>query len=278
MRIQFLIVAFICGLAWCLFPNLSAQEETKVSAPAANLPTKLSHIETTDGREFKNASVTKVEPDGITIDTDDGVEKIPFVLLPPDIQKKFNYDPQKSAAYAAANAKAQADAVEQSKLALQQQQEAQAAKIRQNQQIMQQQAAEAKAAALAKQNQQAMIAKVTQKPPPGETSTPGVHVLRVSGRVLQVLKNGILLGDWTNETLEPYKDEKGIWHGGGNEMDEPLMIVGDSSNFVDGDKYNGVVYPAGKFSYTNTLGATKTIWRYATSPELALKYLNEDEQ
>jgi hypothetical protein len=103
---RIIMVATIATL--CLFSAaLNAQQTT------------LPDVKTTDGREFKNVSVTKVEPDGITVMTNDGVEKILFPVLPPDIQKKFNYDPQKAAIYAAA-AKARTDATEQSKLALQQ--------------------------------------------------------------------------------------------------------------------------------------------------------------
>jgi hypothetical protein len=49
---------------------------------------------TSDGKSYQNVVVTKVEPDTVTISHSLGVAHIPINLLPPDIQKKLNYDPQ----------------------------------------------------------------------------------------------------------------------------------------------------------------------------------------
>ena len=50
-----------------------------------------------DGREFRGVTVTRVEPDGIVVITDDGVEKLPFKLLPRDVQEAYHYNPNASA-------------------------------------------------------------------------------------------------------------------------------------------------------------------------------------
>jgi hypothetical protein len=42
--------------------------------------------------------VLKVEADGVTFSHDDGITKVLFPLLPPTIQKQFDYDPQKAVA------------------------------------------------------------------------------------------------------------------------------------------------------------------------------------
>jgi hypothetical protein len=42
-----------------------------------------------DGREYKGVSVTRVEPDGIVVITQDGVEKLPFTLLPKEVQDAY---------------------------------------------------------------------------------------------------------------------------------------------------------------------------------------------
>ena len=42
----------------------------------------------------------KVESDGVTFSHDDGITKILFPFLPPDLQKQFGYDPQKATAEA----------------------------------------------------------------------------------------------------------------------------------------------------------------------------------
>lgn len=51
-----------------------------------------------DGKEYKGVTVSRVDPDGIAVVTDSGIEKIYFVNLPAEIQKKYGYDPAKAAA------------------------------------------------------------------------------------------------------------------------------------------------------------------------------------
>ena len=49
-------------------------------------------FKTVDGKEYKNAKVSRVEPDGIVISFSGGIVKLPFVELPADVQKKYGYD------------------------------------------------------------------------------------------------------------------------------------------------------------------------------------------
>jgi len=56
----------------------------------------------TDGKEYKNATVTRVEADGIVVKTKGGISKVYFAELPTDVQERFHYDPQKAAAAQAA--------------------------------------------------------------------------------------------------------------------------------------------------------------------------------
>jgi hypothetical protein len=58
----------------------------------------LGTITTLDGRTFQNCKVLKVEADGVTFSHDDGITKVLFPLLPPAVQKQFDYDPQKAVA------------------------------------------------------------------------------------------------------------------------------------------------------------------------------------
>ena len=46
---------------------------------------------TTKGKEYKNATVSRVEADGIVIKTKTGISKIYFVELPKDVQERFHY-------------------------------------------------------------------------------------------------------------------------------------------------------------------------------------------
>jgi hypothetical protein len=54
-----------------------------------------------NGKEYKNATVSRVEPDGIVLKTKSAMTKVYFVELPKEIQERFHYDPQKAIAYAA---------------------------------------------------------------------------------------------------------------------------------------------------------------------------------
>ena len=59
-------------------------------------------FKTIKGKEYKDATVTRVEPDGIMVKTKSGISKIYFVELPKEVQERFQYDAEKAAAYSAA--------------------------------------------------------------------------------------------------------------------------------------------------------------------------------
>lgn len=69
---------------------------------------------TTDGTVYQDVKVIKIEDDAVTVFYKDGGALIPLAKLPPDLQKKFSYDPVK--AKAAAEARAKADATDEKKL------------------------------------------------------------------------------------------------------------------------------------------------------------------
>jgi hypothetical protein len=52
---------------------------------------------TIDGKEYKNVTVRRVEPDGIVLITSAGISKVYFTELPKDVQERFHYDPEKAA-------------------------------------------------------------------------------------------------------------------------------------------------------------------------------------
>jgi hypothetical protein len=61
-------------------------------------------FKTIDGKEYKNVTVSRVEPDGIVLITSSGVSKVYFTELPKEVQERFNYDPAKAKDYAAREA------------------------------------------------------------------------------------------------------------------------------------------------------------------------------
>jgi hypothetical protein len=56
---------------------------------------------TVNGKEYKDATVTRIEPDGIVVKTNSGITKIYFTELPKDVQEQFHYDSGKAASYSA---------------------------------------------------------------------------------------------------------------------------------------------------------------------------------
>ena len=54
---------------------------------------------TTDGTVYRNATVTKADPDALKISFEDGLARIPFEKLPEDIRQKYGYTPEAAAAF-----------------------------------------------------------------------------------------------------------------------------------------------------------------------------------
>ena len=61
-------------------------------------------FKTVNGKEYKDATVTRVEPDGIVVKTNSGITKVYFTELPKDVQEHFHYDAGKAALYSAEEA------------------------------------------------------------------------------------------------------------------------------------------------------------------------------
>jgi len=57
-------------------------------------------FKTVNGKEYKTAMISRVEPDGLVLRTKSGISKVYFTELPKDIQERFKYDAQKGAEFA----------------------------------------------------------------------------------------------------------------------------------------------------------------------------------
>src|SRR5947207_13743319 len=58
-------------------------------------------FKTIDGKEYKNVTVSRIEPDGIMLTSTSGISKVYFTELAKEVQERFHYDPARSAAYSA---------------------------------------------------------------------------------------------------------------------------------------------------------------------------------
>jgi len=54
---------------------------------------------TVNGKEYTEATVTRVDPDGIVVKTKSGITKVYFTELPRQVQERFHYDSAKAASY-----------------------------------------------------------------------------------------------------------------------------------------------------------------------------------
>ena len=54
-----------------------------------------------NGKEYKNVTVNRVEPDGVVLRTKSGISKIYFVELPKEVQERFHYNAAIASAYSA---------------------------------------------------------------------------------------------------------------------------------------------------------------------------------
>jgi thioredoxin 1 len=57
-----------------------------------------------NGKEYKNVTVTRVEPDGIVLRTKSGISKVYFVELSEDVKERFHYNVAIASAYSAQQA------------------------------------------------------------------------------------------------------------------------------------------------------------------------------
>src|SRR5947209_17095898 len=51
-------------------------------------------FKTINGKEYKNVTVSRVEPDGIVLKTKSGISKLYFTELPKEVQERFHYNVQ----------------------------------------------------------------------------------------------------------------------------------------------------------------------------------------
>gem|GEM_PF-1241909 len=87
---------------------LSGNDLATEEAIAEQMAGRSDEFKTTSGKIYSNATVNRVEPDGIVLVTNSGVSKIYFTELPPDVQERFHYDPEAAAAYSSSQAASQA--------------------------------------------------------------------------------------------------------------------------------------------------------------------------
>jgi hypothetical protein len=73
----------------------NSTNQAPVAPPPPPPPSnKLGTIVTTDGKTYTNCVLMKVDPDGIVINDSDGITKVLYALMSPELQKRFDFDPK----------------------------------------------------------------------------------------------------------------------------------------------------------------------------------------
>jgi hypothetical protein len=52
-------------------------------------------FKTVNGKEYKDATVTRVDPDGVVVKAKSGITKVYFIELPKEVQERFHYDSER---------------------------------------------------------------------------------------------------------------------------------------------------------------------------------------
>ena len=98
--------------AWAAAPPRKVTTPPAVSAsPPQKAATALAPITTTDGTTYDAVEITKVNPDSISFTHSAGVATVDFEKLPPDVQRRFHYDPKLAGPSREARKRAAAGAV-----------------------------------------------------------------------------------------------------------------------------------------------------------------------
>lgn len=82
-------------------PTWSTVRSVALLILASALSVLAEDIVTLDHHVYKNARITEVEPDGVTITHSVGITKVPYTLLPEGLRKRFHFDPKVAREYTA---------------------------------------------------------------------------------------------------------------------------------------------------------------------------------
>jgi hypothetical protein len=203
-------------------------------------------FKTADGKEYKNAKVSRVEPDGIVITFSGGIVKLPFTELSPNVQKKYGYDSQAAATYTAEENQKQSALTQQRKADEQQRLEERQKYWSEHpmpQQVQPQSAASS------------MHGTALDQQPAGSSSAHGSILderpsgpqIFVYGTVLQVFDNGMLISARKSNAI-------------GTDIIQryaSIFVAGNFQGFYGEDKVQVVGRLAGSYNYPTIYNALR---------------------
>jgi hypothetical protein len=203
-------------------------------------------FKTIDGKEYKNAKVSRVEPDGIVITFSGGIVKIPFTELSPEIQKKYGYDSQAAGAYSAEQNEQQAALAQQRKADEQRRLEERQKYWTEHPTPQQSQAQPQSAAS-------SMHGSALDQRPAGSSSMHGSALdarpagpqLLIYGKVLNVVDEGLLISVRETNTIGSERIPNRA----------NVLLIGNFPGFYDDDKIQATGTLIGSYEYITVMGS-----------------------
>jgi hypothetical protein len=189
-------------------------------------------FKTIGGKEYKNAKVSRVEPDGIVITFSGGIVKIPFTELSAEIQKKYGYDPK--AAEDFQQQTYQADVVRERQLA--------EGKEKQAEERAKYWSEHSTPIPVERQSVAAPVqgSMLDQRPSGGN--------VMIYGTVLNVVDDGLLVSVRETNSFGTERIPGGA----------PVLLIGNFAGVYDHDKVQATGSLIGSYQYTSVYGAKKT--------------------
>lgn len=184
--------------------------------------------------------ISRVEPDGLVVMTDSGVEKISFLSLPEETRKRFGFDFEKAEAYRKQMASGQQQLLQQMVTNIREQQ-AKLDELRKNQPTIEEQQLAVKIEASALMAR----AKILQGTREGVRGRITTQVGKAAATMLN------------KDTRQIVNLGEGFIRG----------VIG-----AEGELWEGKLYPAGYYFYITPFGEERTIRAYALSVEDAVKH------
>jgi hypothetical protein len=198
-----------------------------------------------EGKIIPDARITATNSVTLYYETQDGPAHIRWADLPPEVQRRFGYNPAQGA-------------------------EAEKALVARKQAI-------AQAAA------NAAVTRRVEKEQRERTANAEKIKMIIQGRVIQRISAGLLVNSASElrKQVQHYPGEgygTRHWEFGGVQVFEGLCLLTDvEGGALDGDIINCTAYPNGNYSYTAVSGGEKTVRRFTANPARIAQMPSERE-
>lgn len=226
-------------------PNMKTKAIGCVLSACMAIAALADDVELSNGQKLTGVSVSRAEPDGLVLVTDDGIQKVPFEQLAKSVRERYGYSEKAAADFSAA---VHAAAIERG--------------------------TQAREYAVARQAEAARAAAATPAPKPEELG----KLARVRGVVAQVVPGGLIVCAEEPRAITNYAGSIGRGENVGFAQDTAaagrptavygvFLIAGHAKQgaLVDGDAVDVDAREAGVFKFTGSDGALHTVKRYRVS-------------